>query len=533
MKLEIRSISGLLFLASLLLANSLSAQEIPAAPADPNDTGGIPGLDAAPSVTVEPKCTGNRFNLEPRANALPQNTESVDFLPNRVSPGVDLVVGAGNDPRLSIGGFDAYYVHRQGAACGADFEGTISSATIDPVVVADPARDSFFLADLALSLSPLVEVGRTTASNLLSATACPSGTQLNGSNPNCWPVVGVADFTNSGVRQSTLADPYMAVDPRTSGTGSGDVYVVAEFENVTHFPAVASVEIVACTNSQLTCGSPAVVSGADIFGSYPHVQVRQDGTITISYWTLTQPFGTQPNPIDIKFATCTPEGAPKAPSCSTPVVVATSSVPFLFAPGDSGFRVSLFPKHANRLEADGTTYTTFLVYDQCQSIIGSPSIATPICSAIDVVYTFSTDDGATWSPPQAVESAGGHQFFGAIREDTSTGTINIAYYSTQDDFFFQRPKIRLRQIAAGSTALDPANILTTAATDPDAGVQDLVYEPSQGFINFGDRIGLAAAGTGTAGQSKAYVHYTWNNVFGMYRGTSQPDQNNTLLGVTY
>jgi hypothetical protein len=56
---------------------------------------------------------------------------------------------------------------------------------------------------------------------------------------------------------------------------------------------------------------------------------------------------------------------------------------------------------------------------------------------------------------------------------------------------------------------------------------------SQGSVNFGDRIGLAAAGTGTAGQSKIYVHYTWNNVFGTYRGTSQPDQNNTLLGVTY
>ncbi len=293
-------------------------------------------------------------------------------------------------------------------------------------------------------------------------------------------------------------------------------------------------EIVACTNAQLTCGSPAVVSGADPFGSYPHVQVRQDGTITISYWTYTQPFGTQPNPIDIKFVTCTPQGAPKAPTCSTPALVASSSVPvFICSRSDSGFRVSLFPKHADRLEADGASYTTFLVYDQCQSIIGSPSIATPICSAIDVVYTFSTDDGTTWSTPQAVESAAGHQFFGLIRGDTSTGTINIAYYSTQDDPFFQRAKVRLRQIAAGSTALGPANILTAAATDPGAGIQDLVVLSSQGSVNFGDRIGLAAAGTGTAGQSKVYMHYTWNNVFGTYRGTSQPDQNNTLLGVTY
>ncbi len=226
MKLVLR-----LFLASLLLTAILSAQETQSPTAGVDETGGGPTVEAAPSVTIEPGCPGNRFNLEPRANALPQNTESVDFLLNRVSPGVDLVVGAGNDQRASIGGFDAYYVHRQGAACAADFEGTVSSGAINPIVVADPARDSFFLADLGLSLSPVVEVARTTASNLLSSTACPSGTQLNGSNPNCWPVVGVADFTASGVRESDLLEPYMAVDPRTSGTGSGDVYVVAGFEN--------------------------------------------------------------------------------------------------------------------------------------------------------------------------------------------------------------------------------------------------------------------------------------------------------------
>jgi hypothetical protein len=208
-------------------------------------------------------------------------------------------------------------------------------------------------------------------------------------------------------------------------------------------------------------------------------------------------------------------------------------VPGLFAPGDSGFHDFLFPKHVNRLEANGNTFTTFLIYDRCDSIIGSPSLATPVCSKIDVVFTFSTDGGATWSLPEAVESGAGHQFFGTIRSDTSTGTINLAYYSTQDDFFLQRAKVRLRQIAAGSTVLDPANILTTASTDPDAGVQDLIEPGGQGFIDFGDRIGLAAAGTGIAGQSKVYVHYTWNNVFGIFNGTAQPDQNNTLLGLSY
>jgi hypothetical protein len=493
----------------------------------------VTGVQAQVSpIAVNPDCEDTRFNLEPRMNPVPQNTESVAFLPNRAGPGVDLVVGAGDDERTSIGGFDAYYVHRRGSTCGVDFEGTVSTAAINPTVAADPARDGFVLSDMLLSLSQVVEVARTTAANLLSSTACPSGTQLNGANPNCWPVVGIADFTDSSVKQAALLDSHMAVDPRTSGTGAGDVYVVAHYENTTNVPAVASAEIIACPNRTLNCGSAAVVSGADTFGSYPYVQVRPDGLITISYWTFTRPFGTQPNTIEVKFVTCTPQGAPRAPTCSTPTLVATSDAPGLFAPGDSGFRDSLFPKHANRLEADGT-FTTFLVYDRCRSIIGSPSVAAPVCSKIDVVFTFSTDSGATWSTPVAVEAGAGHQFFGTISDDTSTETVNIAYYSTQDDMFLQRPKIRLRQIAPGSTTLTTASILTAVSTDPDAGVQNLVEPGGEGVISFGDRIGLAAAGNGTIGESEVYVHYTWNNVFGTFDGTSQPDQNNTLLSASY
>ena len=503
--------AGLFCLLGVIAASSLPAQE--------------------PPIAVNPDCADTRFNREPRLNPVPQNTESVAFLPNRIGAGVDLVVGAGNDQRASIGGFDAYYVHRQGSTCGVDFEGTVSNGALNPTVVADPARDAFVLSDMILSLSQIVEVARTTAANLLSSMACPGGTQLNGANPKCWPVVGIADFTDSSVKQAALLDSHVAVDPRTSGTGAGDVYVVAHYENTTNVPAVASAEIIACTNLTLKCGSAAVVSGADTFGSYPYVQVRPDGLITISYWTYTQPFGTQPNTVDVKFVTCTPQGAPKAPVCSTPILVASSAAPSLFAPGDSGFRDSLFPKHAHRLEADGT-FTTFLVYDRCRSIIGSPSVSAPVCAKVDVVLMFSTDSGATWSAPEAVEGAG-HQFFGAISDDTSTETINIAYYSTQDDFFLQRPKIRLRQIAPGSTTLTTASILTAVSTDPDAGVQNLVEPGGEGVISFGDRIGLAAAGTGTAGESKVYVHYTWNNVFGTFAGTVQPDQNNTLLSASY
>lgn len=523
MKIFKCNLLGIVCMVGAVLAGHMSAQEVGS---------------ATTSVTVNSSCNGTRFNLEPRLNAGPQNSESVDFLPNRVSPGVDLIVGVGNDTAANgnqnrMGGFDGYYVHRQGSNCGPNFEGTLSIATIDPTVVADRPRDAFFLADLVLSLSQLVEVGRTTATNLLSTTACPGGTQLNGNNPNCWPVVGIANFTSSNSNiQAALLEPHVAVDPRTAGTGAGDVYVVAQYENVTNVPAVANIQIIACTNATVSCGAPAVASGADTFGTHPYVQVRSDGTITISYWTFTKPFGT-PGPVDIKFVTCKPQGAPKAPVCSTPTLVATSIFPPGVAPGDNGFTDTLFPKHANRTEAGGTTFTTFLVYDRCHSILGRSTFLDPPCTKVDVVVAFSTNGGATWSTPEAVEPVG-HQFFGTIRDDTSTGTINIAYYSTSEDQFRQRAKVHLRQIAPGSTVLGGPIILTSSSTDPGAGVGDITEGNTPGGpIDFGDRIGLAAGGTGTAGQSRVYVHYTWNNVFGIFNGVAEPDENNTLISASY
>jgi hypothetical protein len=491
------------------------------------------GTLSAQSGTGCDTVNGTQFNLEPRLNAIPQNTESVDFLLNRVSPGVDLVVGAANDERRqTVGGFDAYYVHRTGTTCGVDFEGTLSTASIRPSVVADPARDAFFFADQILSVSPAVEIARTTAATLLSTTACPNGTNLNGTNPNCWPLFGLANYSNPNAQQALLGH-HIAVDPRTSGTGAGDVYVAASVEDTSNFPAVASIQVVVCVNLTLTCGSPVVISGTDKFANRPYVQVRADGVITISYWTFTKSFGTEPNSIDIKFVTCQPQGAPQAPLCSKPTLVATSGVVGSFAPGDSAFRDFLFPKHVNRPEANGTTFTTFLVYDRCRSVIGPAVTLAPVCSKIDLVLTESTNNGATWSTPEPVETASGHQFFGTIRLDQSTGTTNIAYYSTQNDPFLQRARVFLSQIAPGSTTVERATALTTSSTDPDAGIQDFTEPQAEEVVDFGDRIGLAAAGTGTTGQSRVYVHYTWNNVFGISNGTKQPDPNNTLVPFSY
>jgi hypothetical protein len=148
---------------------------------------------------------GARFNLEPRANAVPQNQASADFLLNRVGSNEDLIVQAANDWRGNLTSdkqwdrsVSGYYVHRAAAAdCSVQFEGGLPAFSAqgsnlmgvgDPVVAADPARDAFFMADQRFGSADTGGVGlfRVAASRLLNASACPSGTHTEAQAASCW-----------------------------------------------------------------------------------------------------------------------------------------------------------------------------------------------------------------------------------------------------------------------------------------------------------------------------------------------------------
>jgi hypothetical protein len=184
-----------------------------------------------------------------------------------------------------------------------------------------------------------------------------------------------------------------------------------------------------------------------------------------------------------------------------------------------------------------------MVYDECDvapiqphGIGGSSGIGASFgiggsfCPKTDVVMTSSTDDGATWSPLTKVSSSAGQQFFGAIANDTSTGTVNIAYYSTENDFFQLRPQVFLAQILPGTTSVGTPQMLTSANADVQA-TPPISFDVQPTF--FGSQIGVAALGTGIAGQSTAYVSFTWNSVAGTYNGVSSPDVNNHLVTFHY
>jgi len=476
---------------------------------------------------------GSIFNLEPRPNAATQAALSVAFLPNRAGAGLDLVVATATDQRGLSNSPEAFYVQRSTENCVADLEGGfpgISNAMGlflplgTPIVVADPAHDGFFIADLRFASDPdLNGVGiiKATSANLLNATNCPNGTQ--NATAGCFTTGSVFNIT--GVN-NFLVEPNLAVDQRTSGTGAGDVYTVVTETVSKHDFGDTSISLMACTNADLNCSNNILISGTDAEARLGWVQARSDGAITVSYVNLV---GTSE---EVKFVTCTPNGAPNPPTCSAPVLVTTETTPlFKKSIGQTRLVDFMMPKHAHRLESNGTV-TTFLTYDRCEvELLKLSKADNGTCPKTDVVLTSSTDGGQTWSPIAKVTNSPFQQFFSAIAIDSSTGTVNIAYYSTENDVTFQtHPQVFLAQIAPGTTLVGMPNLLTSASIYPNTTAAiPTQLEP----VGLGDRLGLAAAGTGTAGQSHAYVGFTWNSVFGTYGGVSLPDMNNHLTFLQY
>jgi hypothetical protein len=511
--------------------------------------GAATGQAAQPSVTG---CTpnGNTFNLQAAANAVGQFNETVAVLLNAGSSGGDLVFGTALDARsLPPLGFlpgqdaDAFYVQRSNSSCAADLEGelpAIQSNTGDvydffgnPIVVADPAHGAFFVADLRYSGGFAVGVMKATPATLLSTTACPNGTETGPAN--CFVnVAQLADIV-SPETSTGLFSPSIAVDQRAGATGAGDVYV-AVAQNSADGTAM-SISLSACANTLANCSKAVKISGSDTRAANPWVQVRPDGGITVSY--VEREADTPTSAMDIRFVNCQPAGSPNAPTCTAPAPVVRETQP-AGLPGEVQLSpqyvnpVSLnavdptYPKHVDRLESDGATVTTFLVYDRCGTAgITGDEIFSPLCPKTDVVILSTTNGGATWSPLENVSSAAGQQFFGNLALDASTGTVNIAYYSTENDPLKTSMQIFLAQVAPGETAPGVPQQITSALYDGPLGGFNGDEELS------GSYLGVAAAGTGQAGQSRVYIHFSGSVTPGSYSGVSFFVTNNILTSFQY
>jgi hypothetical protein len=481
---------------------------------------------------------GARFNLEPRANAVPQNEANADFLLNRIGAGQDLIVQAANDWRgnLAAAHWDqsvsGYYVHRKAGDCSVQFEGGLPTfmfqgnpelGTGGTVVAADPERDAFFMADIRFGNPGGVGLFRASASALLSTTQCPNGSHTATQATSCWAATPPVLLFPEPSFNSVSDQPQFSVDERATGagTGAGDVYVVnAQFD----FASQTTTTILApCTNS-LNCGQPISISGSNVQTGVPYVRVRTDGLITVSFINVNSD-GSQ----TILFVTCSPAGAPNPPVCATPVTVATIANPLspnftvLTPLININLLTETFPKHADRPDSGGG-FTTFVLYDNCKNPFNPPNGS---CINAEILMTQSTNNGKTWSAPVSIDTVSGHHFYPSISTDTSTGIINLAYYSAEGDPFNHELQVWRNQILPGITAVGTPQMVTTVLDPIDSDPQDLGLIQSDFFM------GAIARGNGAPGQSRFYTSFDSTTVSGTYNRRLDPELNNHISVFSY
>jgi hypothetical protein len=517
------------------------------------------------------------FNLEgPSGLAeigyrVPQNEESVDFIPGVGTNGADLVIQGANDDRgffvaqadgISFAlqdppnswglGTTGYYVRRT-ATCGVDFEGALPSITLpplngvqevlfglgDPAFAADATRNQVYAADLRSSSGGINALGlfRTSADNLTNPITCPSGTQLTDPSGNetttqaCWPV-GIALAPQTSTFFAIPDKPHLAVDQRRTGTGAGDVYVTWTFFDSRTAPPTATMHMQACRGvfrSGADCSPETVISGPDTNTQFSHISIHPNGVITITYvnirLALLTPFGAVAPVFDIKYVSCTPQGAPSAPVCSAPSLITSETQP-LTAGGvlsASEIRVGTYPTHDARVNSGRDE--EFIAWSRCKNspiVLVGAEFETLACADADIVFTSSLTDSSGnplgWKPISALNTAVHDQIFPWVKVDRSANTVAVAYYSSQSDTLTgHRFNLMRSSFAAGSYT--PTTATLSAAFDPAADT----FEQGQ-FI--GDYIGIGSR------NGRSYIGFTGTATKGVFGGNVIAGEDNYLVSAS-
>lgn len=537
-------------------------------------------VNVAPSETMPcDTSAGALFNLETAAGspeigiAVPQNEESVDYIPNGGQSGADLVVQGANDYR---GLFDAavssnklppphawgfsvtgYYVHRAGNNCSPSFEGGLPHLVYpptqeilygggDPVIATDTTRGRIYAADLRFGGTATgMGLFATTAARLNDPVACPDGTHFTDANGQdtasavCWPTGVLLNGLppgRCGFGACRFIDkPHMRADERSTGIGAGDVYVSWTFFDLAN--NTSFIQLTACPatfSSPQSCSPAFTISGADTQTQFSHLSVRPDGVVTITYVSVnfipTSQNQAARQTFDIRYLSCVPNGAPNVPSCSQPSPITTEATPLYFGGQLAAniFRASTYPTHDQR--KNGNAFEEFVVWSRCKTdplLLVDTIYSFVICSDADLLMTWATTDStgrpSAWSPVTPFDIGPHDQLMPWVRTDHSRDVINVAYLSAQADVYGHRLQTINGRIDPGSYKPN-LQIVTPEATDPNA---DYFLGPAF----FGDYIGVAGRGNGV--NSRAYTGFTGTIYKGNVQGRALPGQNNLLSAIDY
>ncbi|MGO9274771.1 MAG: hypothetical protein ACLQOO_31840 [Terriglobia bacterium] len=557
--------------------------------------GGIGFLPSPPRVPITgrgdkpdapaTRCAATRFNLEAAANAMPQNTESIDVNAGGGSTtAADDVGEVANDLRgfflsplvWSPSGI-GYYFEANAGACTPAFEGGLPPVSnprnsndklfgrSDPIINWDGPRSAWFVSGIFAGASNEgVGLLRNTDANLKSTTACPKGTHNFFVASACWPSGPAANGFNAVILDEQTPNgnnvphadkPDSWVDPRplTSCSvggpfGCGDVYVTDTLFGFSN----SVIDLWVCNNALTACStSPFDISSASSLpnsgAQFSDIKTKADSTVTVTYGefsTLITPSGFNLYVLDIKYVSCTPKGAPTLPSCNPPVLVAEDYHVIVAGLADlAQVRNNTYPVHVETKTATGTNGASYVFWENCGPLSDLPFGGNSVCPDADIVGSVNTGSG--WSAPFSVDTTGGHQIQPWATYDAASDKLVIAYQNCNSTLTSRQGcEVGYREITSASTgsmtvsAFNALSAYANPQADPNAGFFPSAFGTIPALPLLGDYIGATirpgpATATCPAPCAHLWVGFTDTSRVGSYgfgaaNGMSNESNNNVV-----
>ncbi len=355
----------------------------------------------------------------------------------------------------------------------------------DPSIAFNTASHQFYYASLAID--PFtgdngIELAATTSTFWSNPTSCVTTQATPWTNP-CWTatlVFGnlsgfIANGIASHVPTSFEDKELISIDQDASSSYFGDVYVTWDHFLGTGFTQSYGAR---CTPS-LVCtmisgGGAPLISGSDPFPVFTTPTVAADGSVHVTWCN----YGTTTTlgPIACKVRS-SPAGGTSFGTTATVVSFEGAGTTFPAYVGLVGFATEQFrtdsvPTLAVDTSNGATQGNLYFAIDVCTSGQTYYEFFSPAlpgnCGQSTVLFSRSTDGGATWSTPAGISPTSAWvnvQSWATV--DSSNGAVVVTYYTSAFDPFQHRLDVLSSVSTDGGVTF--ANVrLTNVSDEPNS-----------------------------------------------------------------
>jgi hypothetical protein len=424
-----------------------------------------------------------------------------------------------------------------GLTIGSATKATFLASWGDPNVAAT-VDGNFYFSSLAINPASQtngngIELAVSNGKLWSNPTSCTTPLSDSTANP-CWSSQFVFGDTGNGTVATFEDKDMLAVDRDPSSKFYGDAYVGWD-----HFFAdgTSSSYVARCTESlkctMLSGGPKKIISGGDQFVAFTTPVVDSHGNVYVTWCN----FGTATTltPIVCKETSSGPGGT----SFGAPVTILSTNGG-LNGYATEQFRTANIPVLAVDNSPTATNGNLYFTIDACTKgnyyDVTAPN--TPgDCGASAVLFSSSTDGGATWSTPVDVSAAAPspHAIAPAdavtvqpwVTVDGATGEVDLAYYTSQFDPFDHRLDVEV----AGSRDAGHSwsfSRLTPASIEPDSDPNYYDYTVPNGFGG-----GFIVPQFGDYFQAVALNGTLWTSFNATYTAEEGTFQTDPYLAVTH